>query len=176
MFWFSSKTDPPEEALFDRAFTLLIGEEGGYVDDPRDPGGETKFGISRRAYPDLDIAALTLDQARAIYRRDYWQPLGCEDLSWPTALVLFDAGVNMGLRRATMLLQEALGEVADGIIGPRTRAALAAQDGDPELVIRFQAERALFYASLGTFRHFGRGWLRRTLRTTAAAFNAGVKP
>ena len=57
---------------FDRAFRFLIGEEGGYVNDPADPGGETKFGISKRAYPQLDIKSLTLDQAKAIYRRDYW--------------------------------------------------------------------------------------------------------
>jgi lysozyme family protein len=63
---------------FDEAFDVLIGHEGGYVNHPGDPGGETKFGISKRAYPALDIKALTLGQAKAIYRRDYWIPAGCD--------------------------------------------------------------------------------------------------
>ncbi len=137
-------------ADFDRAFRLLIGEEGGYVNEPADPGGETKYGISKRAYPQLDIRALTLDQAKAIYRRDYWDPLQLDQRKWGPALVLFDCAVNQGVGRAKQLL------------------ATVATSSQP-FVVAFQAERALLYAALPTFQRFGRGWMRRLLRTTIEA-------
>lgn len=137
-------------ADFDRSFRFLIGEEGGYVNDPADPGGETKFGISKRAYPHLDIKALTLEQAKAIYRRDYWDPLQLDLRPWGPALVLFDAAVNHGLARARALF------------------AKVATSSQP-FVIAFQAERALLYAALPTFSRFGRGWMRRLLRTAIEA-------
>ena len=137
-------------ADFDRAFRLLIGEEGGYVNDPADPGGETKFGISKRAYPQIDIRGLTLDQAKAIYRRDYWAPLQLDARPWGPALCLFDCAVNQGLAKARALL------------------AQVATSSQP-FVIAYQAERALHYASLATFPRFGRGWMRRLLRTTVEA-------
>jgi len=135
---------------FERAFRFLIGEEGGYSADPQDPGGETKFGISKRAYPDLDIRGLTLDQAKAIYRRDYWAPLQLDARQWGPALVLFDCAVNQGVGRARALL------------------AQVATSSQP-FVIAFQAERALLYAALPTFPRYGRGWMRRLLRTTLEA-------
>lgn len=137
-------------ADFDRAFRLLIGEEGGYSADPHDPGGETKFGISKRAYPAIDIANLTIDQAKAIYRRDYWAPLQLDARPWGPALVLFDCAVNQGVGRARALL------------------AQVATSSQP-FVIAFQAERALLYAALPTFPRYGRGWMRRLLRTTLEA-------
>lgn len=85
---------------FDMAFALVIGAEGGYVNDPNDPGGETKYGISKRAYPNLNIPALTIEQAKEIYRRDYWIPLDCDILPAPMDLYVFDAGVNMGKNQA----------------------------------------------------------------------------
>lgn len=138
---------------FDRAFALLIGEEGGYVNDPADPGGETKYGISKRAYPAIDIKNLTLDQAKAIYKRDYWDRMGCDTRPWGPALVLFDCAVNQGVKRATQLL----GQVATS---------------SQPFIVAFQAERALHYASLPTFPRFGRGWMRRLLRTTLEASRA----
>lgn len=161
---------------FEKAFTLLIGEEGGYVNHPRDPGGETKYGIAKRYHPHVDIKALTLDGAKAIYWEQYWMPSGAALLPWPIAFVLFDAVVNMGLHTATQLLQEALGEVPDGKRGPRTNAALYAQRNDPELVVRFQAERAIYYAENANFDAFGRGWLRRVIRGAMAAVSDEVHP
>jgi len=137
-------------ADFERAFRVLVGEEGGYVNDPADPGGETKYGISKRAYPAIDIRNLTLDQAKAIYRRDYWDPLQLDRRPWGPALVLFDCAVNQGVGRARALL------------------AQVATSSQP-FVIAFQAERALLYAGLPTFARFGRGWMRRLLRTTIEA-------
>lgn len=148
------------ETLFDRAFEHLIGVEGGYVNDPRDPGGETKYGISKRAYPDLDIASLTLDDAKGIYRRDYWEALKCDDLPAAIAVGTFDCGVNQGTGRAARILQQSLGVAADGIIGPQTLAA--AKDADAgSAAADMLARRAIHYSGLPTFGRFGRGWMNR---------------
>lgn len=109
---------------FDEAFRILIGHEGGYVNDPRDPGGETKFGISKRAYPNEDIRNLTIERARAIYYRDYWIRSGCERAPEAMRFDLFDTAVNSGLSRAVRLLQLAAGVEDDGEIGPVTLKAL----------------------------------------------------
>jgi hypothetical protein len=85
---------------FDRALAFVLKWEGGYVNDPDDPGGETRFGISKRAYPTLNIKDLTLDQAKEIYRRDYWQKSGAQNMAWPLCLVVFDTAVNCGVNRA----------------------------------------------------------------------------
>src|SRR6185312_16903801 len=69
-------------SFFLPAFKIVVGIEGGYSNDPRDPGGETKFGISKNAYPNLDIASLTLEQAQQIYLRDYWDACGCDTMTW----------------------------------------------------------------------------------------------
>lgn len=155
-------------SAFDRAFDLVIGAEGGYVNDPRDPGGETQFGISKRAYPGVDIKALTLDDAREIYRRDYWDAAQCERLPEPLAILLFDAAVNMGTRPATGILQRALGVPDDGILGNLTMAAIHALDAD-DLAVKFCTERALRYMGLRNFDIYGRGWLRRVFHLARVA-------
>lgn len=88
----------------DTARPWILEVEGGYVNDPQDPGGETKYGISKRSYPNLDIAALTQEQAGAIYLRDYWQAAGCDGLPQGLALIHFDAAVNCGVHRAMNFL------------------------------------------------------------------------
>lgn len=95
---------------FDKAFEITIGHEGGYVNDPDDPGGETNFGISKRSYPNVDMKSLTLNEAKEIYLKDYWQKLGCHLLEdFPKiAVELFDTGVNMGIGKAAKIFQEAL--------------------------------------------------------------------
>lgn len=120
---------------FEKAFEELIGIEGAYVNDPTDPGGETKYGISKRAYPHLDIKNLTLDQAQQIYWEDYWKASGSHHMvQYELALELFDTGVNMGQGIARKFLQEALNLmnrdqqnfpdlVVDGILGAKTIAA-----------------------------------------------------
>jgi lysozyme family protein len=145
--------------LFLAAFAILIGEEGGYTFDSADPGGETKFGISKRAYPGVDIAALTLADARTIYYRDYFQPMRCDELPHPMPLIAFDAAVNDGKVFATMWLQIAARVAQDGVIGPVTLAAVAR---DPEAVaIEMTAQRLFFTAKLPTWKNFGLGWSRR---------------
>ncbi len=146
--------------------------EGGYVNDPADPGGETQFGISKRTYPDVDIADLTMDQAIDIYWRDWWN----RKMRWllkiddsDLAAKLFDIGINVGASRAAKFLQLScrhLGArlVIDGVVGPRTLAAVNAYDPE-ELEKEFSVQAALYYSRLAMYRRsmakFLKGWLRR---------------
>jgi lysozyme family protein len=132
---------------FERAFNLVIGEEGGYVNDPQDPGGETKFGISKRSYPNVDIKQLTLEQAKQIYKRDYWDKLFLDTQKWHIALLMFDCAVNQGVGAAGSFYEKV-----------QTK-------GVETFTVDFQVERALHYASLKTFGRFGKGWMRRLFRT-----------
>lgn len=144
---------------FEIAFRIVVGEEGGLSDDPRDPGGLTKYGISKRAYPDEDIANLTLDRARELYRRDYWNRVRGDDLPFRWALLVFDAAVNQGVDPAIRMMQDALGVLVDGRIGPRTIAA--AQVGDDRRPARFLALRVFRYQRTKNFDRFGYGWITR---------------
>ena len=145
---------------FDDAFEALIGHEGGYVNDPRDPGGETKFGISKRTYKSVDIKNLTLDQAKAIYRRDYWAPAGCDNLPEAVRFDVFDAAVNSGLGQAIRFLQRAAGVADDGRLGPVSLAAIQAMDAGL-FRARFNGTRLKFMTDQPTWDRFGKGWARR---------------
>lgn len=106
---------------FDEAVEQVLKHEGGYVNDPDDAGGETNYGISKRAYPDLDIANLTIEDAKNIYEKDYWEKAKCHLLPFELRYIHFDTAVNMGISRANKILQESIGGVGvDGIIGPQT--------------------------------------------------------
>ena len=109
---------------FDAAFDILVGHEGGYVDHPDDPGGETKFGVSKRSYPELSIAALTLEDAKTIYREDYWDRVRADKLPPELRFPLFDAAVNAGVAQSIKWLQRAVGVRDDGVIGPITMVAV----------------------------------------------------
>lgn len=145
---------------FDDAFLRLIGHEGGYVNHPADPGGETNFGISRRTYPGEDIAGMTLERAKAIYKRDFWGPAGCDIVPEALRFDVFDMAVNAGVRRAVLALQAAVGETRDGIIGPRMLQAIQSTP-IPRLIARFNGHRLEHMASLPHWPTFGRGWARR---------------
>ena len=147
-------------ARFDAAFKALIDHEGGYVNHPKDPGGETQFGITKRSYPHLNIRDLTLDDARAIYRRDFWDRLQCDALPLAARFQVFDAAVNSGPGNAARWLQAAAGVAQDGLIGPATRQAVDAMH-PAALVARFNAARLLFMTSLSTWPTFSHGWARR---------------
>lgn len=144
---------------FEKAFDHVVGLEGGYVDDKFDPGGVTKYGISKRAYPDEDISSLTLERAKELYRRDYWNVLRCEEMPWPLAMLVFDCGVNQGIQVAAKTLQKALGVVQDGSLGKITM--LQARKAGMETCALFLADRALRYTGTRNFDRFGRGWLKR---------------
>ncbi len=146
---------------FDAAFARTIGHEGGYVDHPSDPGGRTKFGISQRAYPSIDVASLTLDQARAIYHRDYWRAASCDSMPARLGIELFDAAVNHGVRPAVRMMQRALGVADDGVVGPVTISAAQSVADVSGLLMRFHGHRLRLLADLSTWPAFGRGWARR---------------
>ena len=145
---------------FDKAFERLIGHEGGYVNDPRDPGGETKFGISKRSYPAEDIKGLTLERAKAIYRRDFWGVAGCDAVPDAMKFDLFDMAVNSGPVTAIKTLQRSAGVTPDGLLGPITLQALNSTPA-PRLVARFNGHRLDFMTDLKTWSVFGKGWAKR---------------
>ena len=155
-------------AEFERAFDWVVGEEGGYVDDANDPGGETRFGISKHAYPDEDIPNMTLTRAQALYQRDYWAKLGGDELPVGIGLVLFDWAVNSGVGTAVKALQKLVGVVQDGIIGPTTIAA-AKQYPARSIIQKLSASRALHVMDLPMFVKFGHGWITRVIETAVEA-------
>jgi lysozyme family protein len=146
--------------VFDALIDRVLSHEGGYVNDPRDPGGETKFGISKRAYPQLDIKNLTRAQAIEVYRRDYWARMRGDDLPPGVAFQVFDSAVNHGIGQAIRWLQRAAGVADDGVVGPVTIAAVKRLD-PADVVLAFNAERLEFYTKLSTWQAFGAGWARR---------------
>ena len=137
-----------------------MGHEGGYVNDPNDPGGETKWGISKRSYPTVDIAALTRDDAKAIYRRDFWDRVRADALPDGVAFQMFDFAVNSGIETAVRALQRALDVADDGHWGPASQAA-AARVGESDQIMGINAERLVFMTRLSNWPHHGRGWARR---------------
>ena len=149
---------------FDRAFDLLIGNEGGYVNNPKDPGGETNWGITRTVAVDNgytgSMKLMQKETAKQIYKKMYWDKLQCDQLPFIVAFQLFDAGVNHGNTQAVKFLQRALSVVDDGVIGAKTIAAVSKLD-DLQIVMLFNAERIEFYTALKTFSTFGKGWVRR---------------
>ena len=157
-------------STFDRAFAAVVGEEGGYVNDPRDPGGETRYGISKRAHPGVNIGALTLAGAKAIYRQDYWDRVQGDALPPPLALIVFDLAVNAGVRPAATMLQRVLGVTADGSIGAQTLAAIEARHGQGgAMLVDLLTNEMLFKAALPTWGIYGRGWMRRAMRMAMVA-------
>lgn len=154
---------------FDDSFTKLIGNEGGYVNNPADPGGETKFGISKRSYPGEDIANMTLERAKEIYRRDYWGPAGCDTVPEALKFDLFDTAVNAGVKTAIKFLQQGAGADADGVLGSQTM--MAVQGIEPfRLLTRFNGWRLDHLNDNPTlWAQFGRGWAQRMADNMKAA-------
>lgn len=145
---------------FDAAWRFIQQSEGGGVlhKDPDDPGGLTRWGISQRAFPDVDIALLTESAAKQIFRDHYWTPCQCDLLPPSIAVAVADSAFNQGVRRATVLLQRALRVEEDSILGPET--IQAAQGAIPkDLLVDFLSHRALAYAEGNP--KFRRGWFRR---------------
>ncbi len=149
---------------FDTAFDRLIGHEGGYVNHPADPGGETNWGITLRTAREAGytgaMRALTREEARAIYRAAYWDRAKADQYDAAIAFQLFDAAVNHGIGQAIRFLQRAVGVADDGAVGPVTLAAVHAMTVT-DVLSRFNAERLDFYTKLTTWPTFGKGWARR---------------
>jgi len=145
---------------FDECFDRLIGHEGGYVNDPNDPGGETKWGISKRSYPNLNIRDLTREDAKLIYLRDFWEPVNMANLHDDVVWQLFDFAVNSGIQTTIRAFQRALMVADDGYFGPISKAAakLAAEADQIKLIL---AERLEFMTRTKNWPHHGKGWARR---------------
>ena len=124
---------------YNKALSFVLKWEGGYVDNPEDPGGETKYGISKRSYPNLDIKNLTKQQASKIYKKDYWERIGGDTLPFPFDILTFDFAVNAGVGRASRLVG-------------------TAKCGKDYLFKRIE-----YYTQLKDFNKFGRGWINRTI-------------
>ena len=152
-------------AAFESAVAFVLKAEGGYVHDPNDAGGETNYGISKRSYPDLNIKNLTVEQATAIYFDDYWLASCADEMPSYMGMAIFDTAVNMGVGTAARLLQRAAGVADDGIIGPKTLAAVYKHSPE-HLLAEFLSQRALRYHELADEeahnKRFIRGWLKRT--------------
>lgn len=146
---------------FDQVFDKLINHEGGYVFNPHDPGGETKFGISKRSYPHLDIHSLTLADAKTIYRRDFWDRAQCDKMHPDLAFDLFDGAVNSGIGQAIRWLQRAVGVADDGVVGPLTLASINRENDTSAIRARYNGHRLDFMTRLSTWDVFGKGWARR---------------
>lgn len=149
---------------FDEVFERTIGHEGGYVNNPKDPGGETIWGITiatarANGYTGA-MRYLERDQAKEIYRKAYWQRAKCAQYNSAIGFQMFDAAVNHGIGNAIRILQRAVGVADDGVVGEMTLGAINKKSLDDVLVL-FNAERLEFYAKLKTFPEFGRGWTRR---------------
>ena len=146
--------------LFEAAVDFVLAAEGGLVEDPSDPGGLTKFGISQRAYPNLNIRELTIDDAKALYRKDYWDRCSCDKLPAGIAFVVFDAAVNQGVSASIRMLQRALNVNEDGVIGAATLSAAAGQT-PAAIIAEMVARRCVAYALSPLAASDGLGWFRR---------------
>lgn len=173
---------PPPPAPQDRFLVCLeevLKSEGGYVDHPADPGGATNLGITLatlsewrgRTVSKADVKALTVAEAGEIYRAKYWRAVRADELPAGLDLALFDCGVNSGPGRAVKLLQAALGVAQDGLLGPRTLAAVRSAKA-ADLVNGHCDARLAFLRGLATWPVFGKGWAARVERVRKAALSA----
>jgi lysozyme family protein len=151
---------------FEKCIPIILRHEGGYVNHPNDPGGETKYGISKRAFPKENIKNLTVERAKEIYKKNYWDRMNLEGIeNLQLALHVFDHGVNAGPRTSIRMLQRAAGVKPDGVIGPITLNAVNRQS----LTDKFEQARIQYYIRIAEKRPklkvFIKGWINRVSTT-----------
>lgn len=165
---------------FDESLKLLLRHEGGYVDHPKDPGGMTNLGVTRKAwaaYVKKDISAVTEAEMRALtpaavapfYYTEYYVKCGADRLPAGLDHAVFDFAVNSGVSRAVKFLQGAVGAAADGVIGPATLAAAGRPGEAASAVRRLCGARLAYLEKLPGWATFGRGWARRVAGVEAEA-------
>tara|TARA_B100002019_G_C21240619_1_gene585331 strand:- start:797 stop:1315 length:519 start_codon:yes stop_codon:yes gene_type:complete len=165
---------------FDECLQIILHHEGGYVNHPKDPGGMTNLGVTKRVYEDWvgyavsehTMQNLTEEDVAPIYKKNYWDRVKGDDLPEGLNLCVFDFGVNAGTGRAAKYLQTMIGTVVDGGIGPNTLRTLdehVSLVGLQETIEQYQENRQRYYQKLKTFETFGRGWTRRVNETTQSA-------
>ena len=164
---------------FNEALEHVLKHEGGFVNHPSDPGGMTNLGVTRavweewvgRESSEKEMRSLTPEMVAPLYKRKYWDRVKADDLPSGVNYAVFDASVNSGTGRAAKWLQEAVGAVADGAIGPNTIAKVKAHDADA-LVNAYCDNRLNFLKGLKTFDTFGKGWTRRVEEVRQVALDA----
>lgn len=165
---------------FDTCLNDLLKHEGGFSNHPRDPGGVTMLGVTKRVWEEYtgkpatisDMRNLTIAKVGPLYRDRYWDSVKAGQLPPALAMCVFDMAVNAGPGKAGKLLQRLVGVAVDGLVGRGTLTAVqayVAAHGLAEAVKGYQASRRTFYRALGTFDVFGRGWLRRVDEVETAA-------
>jgi lysozyme family protein len=161
---------------FKHALEYLVKSEGGYVDNPKDPGGRTNLGVTQKVWEswvgresnEKEMRALTKTDVEPLYKRKYWDACRCDDLPTGLDYLVFDFAVNAGVGRSAKTLQSCVGVSVDGQIGNQTIEAIK-KIAPSDLIERFSEAKINFYKSLVTFPTFGKGWLNRVeeVKTTA---------
>ena len=164
------------KANYDKCLETILHHEGGYVNHPKDPGGETNLGVTKRVYLEhggtKNMKDLLVEDVAPIYKKGYWDKMKGDELPNGLDLCVFDFGVNAGPGRSAKYLQTMIGTVADGGIGPNTLAKLreyVEEHGLAKAIDNFQESRQEYYEKLSTFDTFGKGWTRRVDETTQLA-------
>jgi lysozyme family protein len=163
---------------FPDAMVALLKHEGGFVNHPKDPGGMTNLGVTKKVWEEWvghavteeDMRALTREKVAPLYKAKYWDKVYGDKLPHGVDLCVFDCAVNSGVSRAAKLLQRVVGVDDDGVIGNMTLTACEAVE--PDLIIqRFSEERLAFLQALPTFATFGKGWSKRVAEVEIQAQN-----
>ena len=156
----------------DECLKMLLHHEGGYINHPSDPGGETNLGVTKKVYQEWggtkDMKDLTVEDVAPRYKKEYWDRCKCDDLESGVDWVVFDWAVNSGTGRSAKAIQKICGAAQDGAIGPKTLALINTQNTE-YVIEEFGKIRQDFYESLKTFDTFGKGWTRRNKETTEKA-------
>ena len=169
---------------WDKSFDMVIAHEGGFTDDPRDPGnklpdgrpGCTMWGCTQANWEAYvghhvthdDMKALKKDDVKPLYKKNYWDAVHGDELPSGVDYAAFDFAINAGPGASRKMIQRALGVAADGAIGPATMAAIKAADGK-DFLKKFSDAKIAFYQTLATFPTYGKGWLKRVADVQAAA-------
>lgn len=163
--------------LFSQALAKVLVSEGGYVNDPKDPGGATNKGITQAVYDSWRVSRglssspvknISDAAVSMIYRERYWDAAKCDQLPAGVSYVVFDGAVNSGVSQSSKWLQRALGVIDDGQIGPKTIAAAKQYHDADQLIDAICDQRLKFLKSLKTWPHFGKGWSARVSSVRAA--------
>jgi len=156
------------QSNFQKSFELMLKSEGGYVNNPADPGGMTNLGVTKATWEnwigrqsnEAEIRNLTFAKVEPLYKKKYWDAVRADELPDGIDYLVFDFAVNAGVGRAIKTLQTAVGVASDGWFGPATMTDVKALDPH-ELIERFSKAKEDFYRSLPTFDVFGQGWINR---------------
>ena len=163
---------------FSEALEVILHHEGGYVNHPKDPGGETNLGVTKRVYEDFggekEMKELVKEDVEPIYKKNYWDRVKGDDLPEGLDLCIFDFAVNAGPGRAAKFIQRLVNTTVDGGIGPNTLKCIndyVKENTIEETIEKYQTMRQEYYESLSTFKTFGRGWTRRVDEVTEKAIS-----